>query len=82
MSADALKRAGSPQAPNAHQRAADHARALQNTVRDPRMKRLFDQRPMNAALFETTPVPSPAAASPVRPSTPPGAASPGAPERA
>jgi tetratricopeptide (TPR) repeat protein len=82
MCADALKLAGSPQAPNAHQRAADHARALQNTVRDARMKRLFDQRPMNAALFETTPVPPAPGASPVRPSTPPNAASPGAPERA
>ena len=29
-----------------------------NNVRDPRLRRLFTQRPMNAALFETTPVPS------------------------
>jgi tetratricopeptide (TPR) repeat protein len=58
LCADALKRAGSPQAASAHQRAADYAKALQNNVRDPRMQRLFTQRPMNAALFETTPVPS------------------------
>jgi tetratricopeptide (TPR) repeat protein len=57
MCADALKRAGSPQAASAHQRAEDYARALLNSVRDPRLRKLFTQRPMNAALFETTPVP-------------------------
>ncbi len=58
LCADALKRAGSPQAPSAHQRAVDYANALMQTVRDPRLRKLFPQRPMNAALFETTPVPA------------------------
>jgi tetratricopeptide (TPR) repeat protein len=57
LCADALKRAGSPQAASAHQRAVDFADALMQTVRDPRLRRIFPQRPMNAALFETTPVP-------------------------
>jgi hypothetical protein len=57
LCADALKRAGSPQAPGAHQRAVDYANALMRTVRDPRMRRLFPNRPLNAGLFETTPVP-------------------------
>jgi serine/threonine protein kinase/tetratricopeptide (TPR) repeat protein len=57
LCADALKRAGSPQAPSAHQRAADYATALMETIRDPRLRRVFPQRPLNAALFETTPVP-------------------------
>jgi tetratricopeptide (TPR) repeat protein len=58
LCADALKRAGSPQAPSAHQRAVDYAQALLNTVRDARMRKLFTKRPMNAALFETTPLPA------------------------
>jgi serine/threonine protein kinase/tetratricopeptide (TPR) repeat protein len=66
LCADALKRAGSPQAPNAHQRAVDYANALVRTVRDQRLCKLFPQRPLNAALFETTPapVPSPTASAP------------------
>jgi tetratricopeptide (TPR) repeat protein len=58
LCADALKRAGSPQAASAHQRAVDFAQALLHNVRDPRMRKLFTQRPMNAALFETTPAPA------------------------
>jgi tetratricopeptide (TPR) repeat protein len=58
LCADALKRAGSPQAGSAHERAVDFAKALLNNVRDPRMRRLFTNRPMNAALFETTPLPA------------------------
>jgi tetratricopeptide (TPR) repeat protein len=58
LCADALKRAGSPQAPSAHQRAVDFAQALLNNVRDARMRKLFTQRPVNAALFETTPLPA------------------------
>ena len=58
LCADALKRAGSPQAPSAHQRSVDYAQALLNHVRDARMRSLFTQRPMNAALFETTPLPA------------------------
>jgi predicted dienelactone hydrolase len=78
LCADALKRAGSPQAPSAHQRAVDYARALMNNVRDSRMRKLFTRRPMNAALFETTPVPS----SPSKDPSQPIAASPGGPETA
>ena len=62
LCADALKRAGSPQAPSAHQRSVDYAQALLNHVRDTRMRGLFTQRPVNAALFETTPLPAATAA--------------------
>ena len=55
LCADALKRAGSPQAPQAHQRAVDFGVALMNTIRDPRMRKLFPQRPAIAALFERQP---------------------------
>ena len=58
LCADALKRAGSPQAPSAHQRAVDFAQALLSNVRDPRLRKLFPNRPAHAALFETTPAPS------------------------
>jgi tetratricopeptide (TPR) repeat protein len=86
LCADALKRAGSPQTPSARQRAVDYANALARTVRDARLRRLFPQRPVNAALFETTPLPPPAAISggrlpegsgrnePHRPSSPPPSA--------
>jgi eukaryotic-like serine/threonine-protein kinase len=83
LCADALKRAGSPLAASAHQRAVDHANALMSTVRDPRLRKLFPLRPMNAAAVETTPVPdAPAAISARHPSAPPTAASPGASEPA
>ena len=58
LCADALKRAGSPQAPRAHQRAVDYANALMRTVRDPRLRKLFPNAPVDAALFETTPIPA------------------------
>jgi serine/threonine protein kinase/tetratricopeptide (TPR) repeat protein len=58
LCADALKRAGSPQAPSAHQRAVDFAQALLSNVRDARLRKLFPNRPAHAALFETTPAPS------------------------
>jgi tetratricopeptide (TPR) repeat protein len=77
LCADALKRAGSPQAPEARQRAVDYANALASTIRDPRLRKLFPQRPMNAALFETTPLPYA-----VRAEGPVSAAGPGAPETA
>ena len=67
LCADALKRAGSPQAPGAHQRAADYGSALMRTVRDPRLRKLFPNRPANAALFETTPIPLTAWAAEERP---------------
>ena len=54
LCADALTRAGSPQAPSAAQRAIDYAYALMDTVRDARLRTLFPRRPLNAALFGTT----------------------------
>ncbi len=63
LGADALKRSGSPQAPQAHQRAVDYAIALMNTIRDGRLKALFPHRPAIASLLDATPVPSVAAAS-------------------
>jgi tetratricopeptide (TPR) repeat protein len=57
LCADALKRAGSPQAPQARQRAVDYAVALMNTIRDARLRALFPRRPAIAALFDATPVP-------------------------
>jgi eukaryotic-like serine/threonine-protein kinase len=65
LCADALKRAGSPQAPEAHQRAVDYANELARRVRDPRLRKLFPNRPMNAALFETTPAPPTSAEAPL-----------------
>ncbi len=58
LCADALKRAGSPQAPLAHQRAVDHAHALMNGIRDARLRRMFVKRPIVASLFDTTPAPA------------------------
>jgi tetratricopeptide (TPR) repeat protein len=57
LCADALKRAGSPQAPHARQVAVDYAVALMNTIRDPRLRRRFAERPIVAGLFDATPVP-------------------------
>jgi eukaryotic-like serine/threonine-protein kinase len=58
LCADALKRAGSPQAPQARERAVDYAVALRNTIRDARLRNLFPRRPLVAGLLEATPVPS------------------------
>jgi hypothetical protein len=58
LCADALKRAGSPQAPLAEQRAVDYATSLMSTIQDPRLRRSFAQRPLVAGLFDATPVPS------------------------
>jgi tetratricopeptide (TPR) repeat protein len=58
LCADALKRAGSPQAAHAHQRAVDYAESLARMVRDPRLRKLLPLRPAHAALFETTPLPA------------------------
>jgi tetratricopeptide (TPR) repeat protein len=57
LCADALKRAGSPQAPSARQRAVDYAAALVATIRDARLKRRFAERPLVATLFDDTPMP-------------------------
>ncbi|MBX3228383.1 MAG: protein kinase [Labilithrix sp.] len=57
LCADALKRAASPQAPQARQRAVDYAAALVGTIRDTRLKRRFAERPLVATLFDDTPMP-------------------------
>ena len=58
LCADALKRAASPQAPAARQRAVDYAAALMGTIRDARLKRRFAERPLVTTLFDSTPMPS------------------------
>jgi tetratricopeptide (TPR) repeat protein len=63
LAADALKRAGSPQAPLARQRAVDYAATLMSTIRDPRLRSLFAQRPLVAGLLDATPAPAPSQAS-------------------
>lgn len=57
LCADALKRAASPQAPGARQRAVDYASALMATIRDVRLRRRFVERPLVATLFDDTPTP-------------------------
>ena len=57
LCADALKRAASPQAPQARQRAVDYAAALVGTIRDARLKKRFAERPLVATLFDDTPMP-------------------------
>lgn len=58
LCADALKRAASPQAPAARQRAVDYALALMATIRDPRLERRFRERPLVTTLFDNTPTPA------------------------
>lgn len=58
LCADALKRAGSPQAPAARQRAVDYAGALMATIRDTRLSRCFAERPLVTTLFDSTPMPA------------------------
>lgn len=57
LCADALKRAASPQAPQARQKAVDYASALVGTIRDARLKRRFADRPLVTTLFDDTPTP-------------------------
>jgi serine/threonine protein kinase/tetratricopeptide (TPR) repeat protein len=57
LCADALKRAGSPQAPRARQRAVDYATTLLAQIKDARLRRSFAQRSLVAGLFDSTPVP-------------------------
>jgi eukaryotic-like serine/threonine-protein kinase len=57
LCADAFKRAASPQAPAARQRAVDYAAALMSTIRDARLRRRFTERPLVATLFDSTPMP-------------------------
>jgi hypothetical protein len=81
LCADALERAGSPEGPSARQGAVDHARALMNNVRDPRVRKVFPRRPVNGALLAVTrfpPVMSPSKG----PFQPQSAGGPGGPETA
>ena len=66
LCADALKRAASPQAPAARQRAVDYASALMGTIRDSRLKRRFAERPLVTTLFDSTPMPHAATAEDLR----------------
>ena len=66
LCADALKRAASPQAPAARQRAVDYASALMGTIRDTRLKRRFAERPLVTTLFDSTPMPHAAVAEDLR----------------
>ena len=54
LCADALERAGSPQAPQARQAAKDYAAALAGIVRDPRLRKLFAERLINKPFFEAS----------------------------
>lgn len=70
LCADALKRAGSPQAPTARQRAVDYATSLLFSIRDGRLRRNFAERPIVAALFDRTPVPKSSSDQGPKPSSP------------
>jgi eukaryotic-like serine/threonine-protein kinase len=54
LAADTLKRADSPQAALARQRAIDYAATLMSTIRDPRLRAMFAQRPLVARLLQAT----------------------------
>jgi tetratricopeptide (TPR) repeat protein len=75
LCADALARASSPQAPQAHARAIDFARALLGSIRDPRLRRLFARRAMVMSLADpdlaTVGERAPASAAGHHPSEPP-----------
>jgi serine/threonine protein kinase/tetratricopeptide (TPR) repeat protein len=58
LCADALKRAGSPQAPLARQRAVDYATTLLEQIKDGRLRRSFAERSLVSGLFESTSAPS------------------------
>jgi serine/threonine protein kinase/tetratricopeptide (TPR) repeat protein len=57
LCADALRRSGSPGAEAARQAAVEHACAVASSVRDPRLRKLFSQRPLNAAILDASPPP-------------------------
>ena len=57
LCADALKRAASPQAPQARQRAVDYAISLSQSINEPRFKKKFLERPLVLGLFDNTPAP-------------------------
>jgi hypothetical protein len=54
LCADALERAGSPQAPDARRAAKDYAVSLASVVRDPRLRKLFAERSIGKPFFEAS----------------------------
>jgi hypothetical protein len=65
LCAEALSRAGSPQAREARQKAVDYALAVITTIRDVRLRRCFANRRAVASLFERPSVPQSAQSSPL-----------------
>jgi tetratricopeptide (TPR) repeat protein len=57
LCADALRRSGAPDAEAARQGSVEHACAVASSVRDPRLRKLFSQRPLNAAILDAPPPP-------------------------
>jgi serine/threonine protein kinase/tetratricopeptide (TPR) repeat protein len=64
LSADALKRASSPQAPLAHQRAVNYATLLLGQIQDTRLRRSFAERALVSGLFAPSPTTTAARDSP------------------
>jgi serine/threonine protein kinase/tetratricopeptide (TPR) repeat protein len=64
LSADALKRASSPQASSAHRRAVDYATLLLGQIKDTRLRRSFAERPLVSGLFASAPTANAARDSP------------------
>ena len=58
LCADALARAGSPQADEARRRAIAYANALAGAIRDPRLRKLFSNRVASEAPLAAPPEPS------------------------
>jgi tetratricopeptide (TPR) repeat protein len=77
LCADALARSGSPQAPQAHERAVAYARALLYSIRDPRFRRLFAKRALVASLHDPE-LEAAASERPRRSSSTPAPSNPGA----
>ncbi|MCL2448132.1 MAG: AAA family ATPase, partial [Polyangiaceae bacterium] len=59
LCADAMRRAGDPEADRVRARAVTLARELAASVENPRLHRLFEKRPAHAALLALPQVPSP-----------------------
>jgi tetratricopeptide (TPR) repeat protein len=80
LCSDALVRAGSPQAPQARDRAVVYAKALYHSIRDPRLRRLFARRALVASLNDPElTAGAAAAATERRSSSRPAPSNPGAP---
>jgi tetratricopeptide (TPR) repeat protein len=62
LCADVLERAGAAEAADVRGRAVAFARGLAASVHDARLRRLFEQRPANAALLAPRPPPAPSTA--------------------